>query len=139
MNASLSYLLKHIKILHDASDSRDAEFVCYKIGDNDIETKLYAVNQLAKEKAILISHRIEIYEIGFGIAYVRNNEPRLLHNVAFDDFIDNLGNANISDKQLSLMIKNCNREHQEKIIGYLENKKLDSLIKTQNKGNQLLF
>ena len=139
MDGTIEYLTKQISILRDATDPQDAEFVCYRFGQNDQNTKSYAVSQLAQTNAILISYRTGIYDHGYGIAYINNDTPYLMHDIAFNDFIDVLTDRKFTHGQLAVIIKNCTPEHQRKILSYLENKKLDAIIESNNSANYLVF
>lgn len=136
MKSTLDFLLTQIAILQDDADSRDADFVCYKTSNPTIDMKSYAVDQLAQENALLLSVRTEINNYGFAIACVYDNEPYLVYDVAFEDFI---GVLNFSSSALATTIKNCNTQHRSKILSYLENKNLDKLITSQASNNHLAF
>ncbi|MGY6278335.1 hypothetical protein [Methylomonas sp. MgM2] len=133
MDSTLEFLTKQISILQNDADPNDAEFVCYKLGQNDQNTKSYAVNQLVQANAILVSHRTGIYGYGYGIAYIDDDTPCLMHDIAFEEFIDVLGNKELSSEHLAVIIKNCTTDQQIKILSHLENKKLHDII------NQLVF
>lgn len=139
MDSTLEFLTKQISILQSDADPLDAEFVCYRIGQNDQSTKSYAIDQLAKSNAILISHRTGIHGYGYGIAYIDEDTPCLLHDIAFDDFIDVIADNRISAKNLSVIIKNCTTAHQCKILSYLESKKLNFLVEDNNDTEKLVF
>lgn len=136
MKNTLDFLLTQIAILKDDADSRDADFVSYKTSHNIIDIKFYAIKKLAQEKAVLLSLRTGINDFCYGIACFYDDEPYLVHDVAFEDFIDVL---NLSNSALATAIKNCNTEHRSKILAYLENKCLDKLITSQATSNHLGF
>lgn len=139
MDSTLKFLTNQITILQSDENPQDAEFFCYRFGQNDQTTKSYAVSQLAQSKAILISHRTGICGHGYGIAYIDDDTPSLLHDIALEDFIGVLSDKKFTDEKLAVIIKNCTAEHRTRILSYLENQKLDASIENNKGTDHLVF